>query len=71
MDKSGAKWLLVVDNFRLHFLLFLWAFFVSVVISMLIGEYPHNMDAKGRIIVPSKLRESLGDKYVITIPFED
>ena len=33
---------------------------------MLIGEYPHSIDAKGRIIVPSKLRESLGDKFVMT-----
>ena len=35
-------------------------------ISVLIGEYQHNIDAKGRIIVPSKLRESLGEKFVAT-----
>ena len=33
---------------------------------MLIGEYQHNIDAQGRIIVPSKLRESLGNEFVIT-----
>lgn len=30
------------------------------------GEYQHNIDAKGRIIVPSKFREGLGDSFVIT-----
>ena len=33
---------------------------------MLMGEYQHNIDSKGRLIVPSKLRESLGDKFVVT-----
>ncbi|NEW62948.1 division/cell wall cluster transcriptional repressor MraZ [Granulicatella sp. zg-ZJ] len=30
------------------------------------GEYKHNMDSKGRIIVPSKLRDELGDKFILT-----
>ena len=30
------------------------------------GEYQHSIDAKGRIIVPSKYREGLGEKFVIT-----
>lgn len=33
---------------------------------MLIGEYEHSLDAKGRLIMPSKLRESIGEKFIIT-----
>ncbi|SFC95786.1 division/cell wall cluster transcriptional repressor MraZ [Clostridium uliginosum] len=33
---------------------------------MFIGEYQHSLDSKNRIIVPAKLREGLGDKFVIT-----
>ena len=33
---------------------------------MLIGEFEHSLDAKGRLIMPAKLRESLGDKFVLT-----
>lgn len=33
---------------------------------MLMGEFQHNIDAKGRLIVPSKLREELGEKFVLT-----
>lgn len=30
------------------------------------GEYNHTLDAKGRLIVPVKFRESLGESFVIT-----
>ena len=33
---------------------------------MFIGEYSHTIDAKGRLIVPSKFREQLGDEFVVT-----
>ena len=33
---------------------------------MLTGEYIHSIDSKGRLIVPSKFREILGDDFVIT-----
>ena len=33
---------------------------------MLIGEYEHSIDTKGRLIMPSKLKEDIGEKFVIT-----
>ena len=33
---------------------------------MFIGEYEHSVDVKGRIIMPSKLRENIGEKFIIT-----
>ena len=33
---------------------------------MLLGEYEHTLDAKGRLAMPAKLRESLGSKFIIT-----
>ncbi len=33
---------------------------------MLIGEYEHSLDVKGRLIMPAKLREDIGDKFIIT-----
>ncbi len=33
---------------------------------MFIGEYQHTIDNKGRIIIPSKFREGLGEKFVVT-----
>lgn len=33
---------------------------------MFMGEFQHNIDTKGRIIMPVKFREDLGDNFVIT-----
>lgn len=33
---------------------------------MLLGEYEHSIDTKGRIAMPAKLREGLGGKFIIT-----
>ena len=38
---------------------------------MLIGEYNHNIDSKGRLIIPSKFREELGDNFIITKGFDN
>jgi MraZ protein len=33
---------------------------------LLIGEYEHSLDSKNRLILPSKLREDLGEKFIIS-----
>ena len=33
---------------------------------MFMGEYNHTLDAKGRLIVPSKFRDQLGEEFVVT-----
>jgi len=33
---------------------------------VLIGEYSHSLDVKGRLIMPAKLREDMGENFIIT-----
>ncbi len=33
---------------------------------MFMGEYQHSIDTKGRVILPARFRELLGEKFVIT-----
>ena len=38
---------------------------------MFMGEYHHNIDDKGRLIIPSKFRDDLGDKFIVTRGIEE
>ena len=34
---------------------------------MFMGTYEHSIDTKGRVIIPAKFREQLGDSFVVTL----
>lgn len=34
---------------------------------LLIGEYAHTLDGKGRLTVPARFREDLGDRFIVTL----
>ena len=59
--KSGVKWFFVVE--KCHE-------FVEVAeggdSEMFLGQYQHSIDAKGRLIVPAKFRDGLGERFVVT-----
>ena len=33
---------------------------------MFMGEYSHTLDSKGRLIIPNKFREDLGEEFIVT-----
>jgi MraZ protein len=33
---------------------------------MFLGEFQHNVDIKGRMIVPARFREELGERFIVT-----
>ena len=39
---------------------------VKWVIFMLMGEYHHSIDDKGRLTIPSKVRDELGTNFIVT-----
>ena len=34
--------------------------------NMFMGEYHHNIDDKGRLVIPNKYREELGENFIVT-----
>lgn len=50
---SGVKWSEVEEKHRRT-------------VAMFMGEYLHALDAKGRLIMPARFREELGEKFIIT-----
>ena len=54
--ESGEKWYKMVETIPI----------LEEGDCMLNGEFNHSIDAKGRLIIPSKFRESLGEHFVIT-----
>lgn len=38
---------------------------------MFLGEYQHSIDAKGRVILPAKFRDELGEKFYVTKGLEE
>lgn len=37
---------------------------------MFMGEYNHTIDAKGRLIIPAKFRDALGEGFIVTKGFD-
>jgi MraZ protein len=37
---------------------------------MFLGEFQHNLDEKGRLAIPARYREELGERFIITRGFD-
>ena len=40
-------------------------------INVFMGEYQHTLDSKGRLILPAKIRDQLGDTFIATRGLDD
>ena len=70
MVKSGAKWVAGGRSvYEASWRIVKGRFTVLTKegeVRMFMGEYSHTIDAKGRMIIPSKFREELGEEFVLT-----
>ena len=66
MGESGKKCHEVVDFDVMRDALSWQTHLRLVVIVMFMSEYNHTVDAKGRLIIPSKFREALGEEFVVS-----
>lgn len=62
MEKSGGEW----DKVDFIPASSLWQSTEKAVIAMFMSEYNHTIDTKGRLIIPSKFRDILGEEFVVT-----
>lgn len=65
MVNRGIQWCKVVD-FMICYSITLYFGKGKQVLLMFMSEYSHSIDAKGRVIVPAKFREELGETFVVT-----
>ena len=54
MVQSSEKWRKVGDNMS-----------EAMLFHNFIGEFAHNIDKKGRIIIPAKFREAFGKELIV------
>lgn len=59
--KSGSKWFFVVEKRHKS-----GEMAKGGDSEMFLGQYQHSIDAKGRLIVPAKFRDDLGERFVVT-----